>query len=196
VKERAGHDLALSGPPDGKSSLLDCDAAMTEEMLRYYARRAGEYERVYEIPAWQPGLAELRRRVAMFTGRRVFEVACGTGYWTEILAGVAESVHATDLNAETLALARARPYPRGNVTLEAATRTRGTPGRRAGTPASQASGSRTSTSGAWTNSSMRSTRTCARRPRPGVRRARRPDAPVARQPRRRGGQPLRGAPAR
>ena len=92
---------------------------MTEEMIRYYARRAGEYERVYEIPAWQPGLAELRRRVAMFTGRRVFEVACGTGYWTEILAGVAACVHASDLNAETLALARARPYPRGNVTLEA-----------------------------------------------------------------------------
>src|SRR5262249_55005649 len=29
--------------------------AMTEEMTRYYARRAGEYERVYTLPAWQPG---------------------------------------------------------------------------------------------------------------------------------------------
>ena len=28
-------------------------------------------------------------------------------------------MHASDLNAETLALARARPYPRGNVTLAA-----------------------------------------------------------------------------
>jgi 2-polyprenyl-3-methyl-5-hydroxy-6-metoxy-1,4-benzoquinol methylase len=91
---------------------------MTEEMTRYYARRAGEYERVYEIPAWQPGIAELRRRVTtLFAGRRVFEVACGTGYWTERLASVATSVHATDLNEETLALARARPYPRGNVTF-------------------------------------------------------------------------------
>jgi len=92
---------------------------MTEEMARYYARRAAEYERVYDIPAWQPGLAELRRRVVTtFAGRRVFEVACGTGYWTEILAGVVASVHATDLNDETLALARARSYSRGNVTLE------------------------------------------------------------------------------
>jgi SAM-dependent methyltransferase len=92
---------------------------VTEEMTRYYARRAAEYERVYAMPAWQPGLAELRRRVpAFFAGRRVFEVACGTGYWTELIAGVATSVHATDLNDETLALARARPYPRRNVTLE------------------------------------------------------------------------------
>jgi len=91
---------------------------MTEEMTRYYARRAGEYERVYEIPAWQPGIAEMRRRVAhIFAGRDVFEVACGTGYWTELLASVAASVHATDLNAETLARARARPYPSGNVTF-------------------------------------------------------------------------------
>lgn len=91
---------------------------MTEEMTRYYARRAGEYERVYTLPAWQPGIAELRRRVAaLFAGRRVFEVACGTGYWTELLAAIASSVHATDLNEETLALARARLYPRGNVTF-------------------------------------------------------------------------------
>jgi SAM-dependent methyltransferase len=93
---------------------------VTEEMTRYYARRAAEYERVYEIPAWQPGIAELRRRVsAVFAGRRVLEVACGTGYWTELIAGVATAVHATDLNDETLALARARPYPRGNVTFAA-----------------------------------------------------------------------------
>ena len=91
---------------------------MTEEMTRYYARRAGEYERVYDIPAWQPGIAELRRRTtALFAGRRVFEVACGTGYWTELLAAVASVVHATDLNEQTLALARARPYPRGNATF-------------------------------------------------------------------------------
>ena len=91
---------------------------MTDEMTRYYARRAAEYERVYTLPAWQTGIADMRRRViAAFSGRRVFEVAAGTGYWTELIAGVAASVHATDLNAETLALARARPYPRDNATF-------------------------------------------------------------------------------
>ena len=92
---------------------------MTEEMTRYYARRAGEYERVYDLPAWQPALAELRRRVpAFFAGRSVFEVACGTGYWTAHVATTALGVHATDVNEETLALARARPWPRDNVTFE------------------------------------------------------------------------------
>src|SRR2546427_327976 len=92
---------------------------MTEEMTRYYARRAGEYERVYDLPAWQPALAELRRRVpAFFAGRSVFEVACGTGYWTAHVATTARGVHATDVNEETLALARARPWPRDNVTFE------------------------------------------------------------------------------
>src|SRR3989442_9409505 len=92
---------------------------MTEEMTRYYARRAGEYERVYDLPAWQPALAELRRRVpAFFAGRSVFEVACGTGYWTAHVATTALGVHATDVNEETLALARARPWARGNVTFE------------------------------------------------------------------------------
>jgi demethylmenaquinone methyltransferase/2-methoxy-6-polyprenyl-1,4-benzoquinol methylase len=91
---------------------------MTEEMTRYYARRAAEYERVYDIPAWQPALAELQRRVPAFAaGRRVFEVACGTGYWTAHLATTAIAVHATDINDETLALARARAYPRCNVTF-------------------------------------------------------------------------------
>jgi protein-L-isoaspartate O-methyltransferase len=72
---------------------------MTEEMVRYYARRAGEYERVYDTPAWQPALAEIRRRIAdVFAGRRVFEVACGTGYWTAEVARVAASVRATDVN--------------------------------------------------------------------------------------------------
>src|SRR2546426_8844241 len=91
---------------------------VTEEMTRYYARRAAEYERVYEIPAWQPALAELRRRVpAFFAGRGVFEVACGTGYWAAHVATPALGVHATHVNEETLALARARPRARRKRTL-------------------------------------------------------------------------------
>jgi SAM-dependent methyltransferase len=84
---------------------------MTEEMTRYYAERAAEYERVYAQPAWQADLPTVRKRVLeTFPGRRVFEVACGTGYWTALVAQVAHSVHGEDVNAETLALARARRY--------------------------------------------------------------------------------------
>jgi len=47
---------------------------------------------------------------AFFADRRVLEVACGTGYWTRVAAGRAKSVHATDVNDDTLALARAKTY--------------------------------------------------------------------------------------
>jgi ubiquinone/menaquinone biosynthesis C-methylase UbiE len=84
---------------------------MTQEMTAYYARRAAEYERVYTGPRWQDDLARLRPRVTeLFAGRRVFEVACGTGYWTHVAAERARAVHATDLNDDTLAIARAKSY--------------------------------------------------------------------------------------
>ena len=84
---------------------------MTQEMTAYYARRAAEYERIYTGPRWQDDLARLRPRVTeLFAGRRVFEVACGTGYWTHVAAERARAVHATDLNDDTLAIARAKSY--------------------------------------------------------------------------------------
>jgi ubiquinone/menaquinone biosynthesis C-methylase UbiE len=79
-------------------------------MAGYYADRAQEYERVYLKPERQADLNELRRIVQrQFSGAHVFEVACGTGYWTEILARSAASVVATDINEEVLALARSKP---------------------------------------------------------------------------------------
>ena len=84
---------------------------MTQEMIAYYARRAAEYERVYTSPRWQDDLAVLRPRVTdVFAGRRVFEIACGPGYWTHVAAERARAVHATDVNDDTLALARAKTY--------------------------------------------------------------------------------------
>ena len=80
-------------------------------MTAYYARRAAEYERVYAGPRWQDDLAVLHPRVAQFAaGRLVLEIACGTGFWIERAAERARGVHATDLNEDTLALARAKTY--------------------------------------------------------------------------------------
>ena len=91
---------------------------MTQEMIRYYASRAAEYDRVYELSHWQPALAHLRGLVSQsFRGRRVFEVACGTGYWTAQVAAVARHVRGTDINEETLAVARARVAGAANVDL-------------------------------------------------------------------------------
>jgi SAM-dependent methyltransferase len=88
-------------------------------MEAYYARRAGEYESIYEKPERQADLARLRADIpALFKGERVLEIACGTGYWTSLIAAQAESVLALDYNDETLEIARGKSYPKANVRLE------------------------------------------------------------------------------
>ena len=78
-------------------------------MVGYYAQRASEYEHVYQKPERQADLQSLRSMVeTTFAGADVFEVACGTGYWTEVVARSAASVVATDINEEVLALARSK----------------------------------------------------------------------------------------
>jgi SAM-dependent methyltransferase len=85
-------------------------------MVSYYAERAKEYERIYQKPERQADLRQLRELVEnMFTGADVLEVACGTGYWTEILARSAASVCATDINEEVLAIARSKAVDKWKV---------------------------------------------------------------------------------
>lgn len=89
---------------------VDSAAPAAASMAAYYAARAAEYERVYAKPERQ---AELRALEAwlpgVFAGRRVIEIAAGTGWWTVHGARDAAFWLATDLNAETLAIARAKP---------------------------------------------------------------------------------------
>lgn len=85
-------------------------------MASYYARRAEEYELIFRKPERQNDLHALRNFVAeTFDGRHVLEIACGTGYWTQILARSAASVTATDVNDEVLEIARAKPRVGDNV---------------------------------------------------------------------------------
>jgi demethylmenaquinone methyltransferase/2-methoxy-6-polyprenyl-1,4-benzoquinol methylase len=87
-----------------------------DNLATYYARRAAEYERIYQKPERQTDLAALRPRLRkMLSGRRVLELACGTGYWTEVIAQDAAHVTALDANEEMLAIARRKPYPEGRV---------------------------------------------------------------------------------
>ena len=75
----------------------------------YYARRAKEYDKVYEKPERQSDIAELREVLReMLQGHRILEVACGTGFWTEPIADVAQSMVAVDVNEEVLEVARSR----------------------------------------------------------------------------------------
>ena len=62
-------------------------------MVSYYAERACEYERIYQKPERQADLGRLRSLAeGFFAGADVLEVACGTGYWTEVVARRAASV--------------------------------------------------------------------------------------------------------
>lgn len=66
---------------------------------------------MYEKPERQDDIARLRGLIRDFAScRRILEVAAGTGYWTVVATGSADSVYATDLAEEPLALARSRKY--------------------------------------------------------------------------------------
>lgn len=87
-----------------------------DNLAAYYARRASEYERIYARPERQSDLSALSARIGgLFAGRNVLELACGTGWWTPVIAQGAARVTALDLNEEVLAIARAKDLPAGKV---------------------------------------------------------------------------------
>jgi SAM-dependent methyltransferase len=87
----------------------------------YYADRAAEYDEVYRKPERQDDLARLKQLLPpLVAGRRVLEIAAGTGYWTQVLASTAADIMATDLNAETIAIAAQRDYGPAPVALRMA----------------------------------------------------------------------------
>ena len=87
----------------------------------YYAQRAAEYDEIYRKPERQADLARLKELLPpLVAGKRVLEIAAGTGYWTLVLATTAASVTATDVNAETIAIAAQRDYGPAPVALRTA----------------------------------------------------------------------------
>jgi SAM-dependent methyltransferase len=89
-------------------------------MRAYYARRASIYDEVYLRPERQADLRWLQAAVpAWLAGRRVLELACGTGYWTQFIAPATASMVAADALAEPLAFARLRPGVHGVEFMQA-----------------------------------------------------------------------------
>lgn len=89
---------------------------MGRQLADYYAKRAAEYDEVYAKPERQEDLRALREFLSdMFVDESVLEVACGTGYWTEVIATRAARVVATDVNEEVLEIARGRCIPEDRV---------------------------------------------------------------------------------
>ncbi len=100
-----------NGTPNGPQQ-------MNQDIVAYYRDRAGEFEDVYSNPEEQEDLKTATDLFCgLFAGKSVLEVACGTGWWTERIARVAESVLAIDINESMIAIAREKKLD-GNVSFE------------------------------------------------------------------------------
>jgi demethylmenaquinone methyltransferase/2-methoxy-6-polyprenyl-1,4-benzoquinol methylase len=81
------------------------------ELENYYAKRALEYETIYLKPERQEYIKESKILLKnYFNNRNVLEIACGTGFWTEIISEVSKDILAIDLNNEVLEIAKNKKY--------------------------------------------------------------------------------------
>lgn len=94
--------------------------AMNENLVLYYSDRASEYEKVYLNSDEQEDLQKSEQIFKeVFSNKKVLEIACGTGYWTQRIAKTATSILATDVNESVIAIARQKQMP-DNVTFAVA----------------------------------------------------------------------------
>ena len=93
---------------------------MNIDQIQYYFERAKEYERIYQKPERQEDLKILRIILKdLFFAKSVFEIACGTGYWTQLISETAKSIFATDINETVIEIARSKKY-QASITFEKA----------------------------------------------------------------------------
>jgi SAM-dependent methyltransferase len=91
------------------------------QLADYYRDRSAEYDAIYAKPERQDDLATLHAMLPpLVADRRVLEIAAGTGYWTRTLSRSASVITATDINAETLDVAREREFGPAQVALQVA----------------------------------------------------------------------------
>lgn len=92
---------------------------ISNQLAQYYAVNADNYDQIYAVEETFDDLDDLQEMIAeLLDGHKVLELACGTAYWTELIADVAESVHATDLLPEMIALAETRGLDEDIVSFE------------------------------------------------------------------------------
>lgn len=83
------------------------------ETEQYYNRRAPEYEQIYyrdDAERQQELADEADRLRELARDKRVVEFACGTGYWTKVMAETAKSIYASDLAPEMIAEAKRKAF--------------------------------------------------------------------------------------
>jgi len=84
---------------------------MNKNQIQYYSERAREYEEIYKKPERQEDLKKLRIILKdLFVAKSVFEIACGTGYWTQFISETTKSIFAIDINETAIDIARSKKY--------------------------------------------------------------------------------------
>ncbi len=84
---------------------------MNKDQIQYYSERAKEYEQIYQKPERQEDLKKLWIILKdLFSAKSVFEIACGTGYWTQFISETAKSIFAVDINETVIEIARSKKY--------------------------------------------------------------------------------------
>ncbi|MFZ5979845.1 MAG: class I SAM-dependent methyltransferase [Candidatus Zixiibacteriota bacterium] len=81
--------------------------------VTYYRERAAEYEQIYyrHQPDRRREIDDEADRLKSYAaGRDVLELACGTGYWSRIMAQTARRITAVDIWQEMLNEARKKQY--------------------------------------------------------------------------------------
>lgn len=94
---------------------------MNTDLIAYYKDRAKEYENIYLKPERQDEIKTATILFkSLFADKTVFEIACGTGFWTEKIAETAASVFATDINKSVIEVAEQKSFSKKNVTFDLA----------------------------------------------------------------------------
>jgi 2-polyprenyl-3-methyl-5-hydroxy-6-metoxy-1,4-benzoquinol methylase len=85
----------------------------------YYKERANEYDKIYLKPERQEDLYRTKLKLHdLFANKNVLEIACGTGYWTDIIAEWAKSVLAFDINEAVIEIAKKRTSGKKNINYQ------------------------------------------------------------------------------
>lgn len=87
---------------------------LIDEMNRYYEHRAPWHDEYMSYESNEKMETRLRPIIELIgpwvRDRKVLEIACGTGNWTQVLAKRARSVYAVDFSKSSLDIAQSKEY--------------------------------------------------------------------------------------